>query len=277
VTAETAAIALTLIGALSPAVFFAAVSLPTLAGRPLGEVATAALSKLCFGSGLASLLGAWIAVELSPTPRVLVEVGEWFRCGTYAFHLSLLADRLSLPFAAFSLALCGVVASFSHRYLHREAGYNRYFAMLALFASGITLVILGGSIELVFAGWELVGVSSALLVAFFHDRPLPVRNGLRTLVVYRTTDVGLVVAAVLLHHALGTGEFGAFVGDEACRSGGSRSRPEPRLRWASCGACRRWGSAPRSRSPAGSLARWRGRRPRARSSMVRCRCTRAPS
>jgi NAD(P)H-quinone oxidoreductase subunit 5 len=215
VTAETAAIALTLIGALSPAVFFAAVSLPTLAGRPLGEVATAALSKLCFGSGLASLLGAWIAVELSPTPRVLVEVGEWFRCGTYAFHLSLLADRLSLPFAAFSLALCGVVASFSHRYLHREAGYNRYFAMLALFASGITLVILGGSIELVFAGWELVGVSSALLVAFFHDRPLPVRNGLRTLVVYRTTDVGLVVAAVLLHHALGTGEFGAFVGDEA--------------------------------------------------------------
>ncbi len=216
---ETAASVLTLLGALAPIGFFAVVSIPSLANRPLGEAATAALSKLCFGAGLASLLGAWLAVESMPQPRLVVEIGEWFRCGSYAFHLSLLADRLSLPFAAFALALCGVVASFSHRYLHREPGYNRFFAMLALFAAGITLVILGGSIELVFAGWELVGVSSALLVAFFHERPLPVRNGLRTFVVYRTTDVGLVAAAVLLHHALGTGEFGAFVGSEAWPGG----------------------------------------------------------
>jgi NAD(P)H-quinone oxidoreductase subunit 5 len=221
VTAEAAAVALTLLGALAPIAFFASVSLPSLAGRPLGEAATAALSKLCFGAGLAGLLGAWVAVELSLQPRVLVELGEWFRCGSYAFHLSLLADRLSLPFAAFALALCGVVASFSHRYLHREPGFNRFFAMLGLFASGIALVILGGSIELVFAGWELVGASSALLVAFFHERPLPVRNGLRTLVVYRVTDVGLVAAAVLLHHALGTGEFGAFVGSEPWPGGQS--------------------------------------------------------
>ncbi|TFG96766.1 MAG: oxidoreductase [Myxococcales bacterium] len=220
-TAETAAVALTLLGALAPIGFFAMVSIPSLANRPLGEAATAALSKLCFGAGLASLLGAWLALELTPQPRLVVELGEWFRCGSYAFHLSLLADRLSLPFAAFALALCGVVASFSHRYLHREPGYNRFFAMLALFAAGITLVILAGSIELVFAGWELVGVSSALLVAFFHERPLPVRNGLRTFVVYRTTDVGLVAAAVLLHHALGTGEFGAFVGSESWPGGSS--------------------------------------------------------
>lgn len=213
--------ALTALGAFAPVAFFAAVSTPSLANRPLGEGATAALSKGCFGVGLASLLGAWAAVELSPQPRVLVELGEWFRCGSYAFHLSLLADRLSLPFAAFAQALCGVVASFSHRYLHREPGYNRYFAMLGLFAAGITLVILGGSIELVIAGWELVGASSALLVAFFHERALPVRNGLRTLVVYRTTDLGLVAAAVLLHHALGTGDFDAFIGSEAWPGGQS--------------------------------------------------------
>jgi len=221
VTPQTTAIALTGIGALAAVRCVAAVSIPSLANRPLGEVATARLSRLSFGVGFASLLGAWGAVELSPEPRVLVEVGEWFRCGSYAFHLSLLADRLSLPFAAFAQALCGIVASFSHRYLHREPGYNRYFAMLGLFAVGITLVILGGSIELVFAGWELLGVGSALLVAFFHERPLPVRNGLRTFVVYRTTDVGLVAAAVLLHHALGTGAFDAFVGSEPWPAGHS--------------------------------------------------------
>ena len=51
-----------------------------------------------------------------------------------------------------------------------------------------------------YAGWELVGLSSALLIAFFHERPEPVRNGLRAFVVYRGCDAGLLAAAVLVHH-----------------------------------------------------------------------------
>jgi NAD(P)H-quinone oxidoreductase subunit 5 len=214
VTAESLVAGLTLLGAGSPALLLAAVAAPALAGRRLGETATGVLVHLVFGVGLASLLGAWLALELAPEPRVVVDLGEWFRVGHYAFRLSLLADRLSLPFAAFAFALCGVVGSFSHRYLHREPGYNRFFTNLALFATGIALVVLAGSIEVVFAGWELVGATSALLVAFFHERPLPVRNGLRALGVYRVTDVGLVAAAALVHHALGTGAFDALVGSE---------------------------------------------------------------
>jgi NAD(P)H-quinone oxidoreductase subunit 5 len=214
VTAESLAGGLTLLGAAAPALLLAAVGAPALANRPLREGATGVLVHLAFGIGLASLLAALVALEHAPEPRVVVELGEWFRFGHYAFRLSLLADRLSLPFAAFACALCGVIGSFSHRYLHLEPGYNRFFTSLALFATGILLVVLGGSIELVFAGWELVGASSALLVAFFHERVLPVRNGLRTLVVYRITDLGLVGAAVLVHHSLGTGAFDALFGGD---------------------------------------------------------------
>jgi len=226
VTAEALAGGLTLLGAAAPACLFAAVGAPALANRPLGEGATGVLVHAAFGVALASLLAAGVALELAPEPRVPVDLGEWFHLGHYAFRLSLVADRLSLPFGAFAMALCGVVGSFSHRYLHREPGYNRFFTNLALFATGMALVVLGGSIELVFAGWELVGASSALLVAFFHERPLPVRNGLRTLAVYRVTDLGLVGAALLVHHALGSGTFDAlFPGDpwpsgEAALTGG---------------------------------------------------------
>src|SRR4029079_18170497 len=64
-----------------------------------------------------------------------------------------------------------------------------------------------GSFDLLFAGWELVGISSVLLVAFFHERVGPVRAAIRPLVTYRLCDVGLVLAAVLLHQSLHTTVF----------------------------------------------------------------------
>ena len=51
--------------------------------------------------------------------EVRVPLGAWFSAGHYSFHWSLIADRLSIPFATFSAVLLGVVAAFSRRYLHR--------------------------------------------------------------------------------------------------------------------------------------------------------------
>jgi NAD(P)H-quinone oxidoreductase subunit 5 len=71
---------------------------------------------------------------------------------------------------------------------------------------------LAGTIETLFAGWELVGLSSALLVAFYHERTGPVRNGLRVWIVYRISDAALLLAAVVLHHMAGEGDFDKLLG-----------------------------------------------------------------
>jgi len=97
-------------------------------------------------------------------------------------------DRLSLGFAALSAAIAGVVSAFSNRYLHRESGYNRYFVLLAMFVTGMLLVALAGNVRVLFIGWEFVGLSSALLVAFFHERPAPLSNALRVFSVYRISS-----------------------------------------------------------------------------------------
>ena len=97
-------------------------------------------------------------------------------------------DRLSVPFVILSFLLCGTIGAFATRYLHREPGYNRFFTLYAVFLLGMVLAALAGTIETLFAGWELVGLSSALLVAFFQERPAPPRNGLRVWVVYRVSD-----------------------------------------------------------------------------------------
>jgi NAD(P)H-quinone oxidoreductase subunit 5 len=71
----------------------------------------------------------------------------------------------------------------------------------------MVLTSLAGTIETLFAGWELVGLSSALLVAFFQERPDPVRNGLWVWIVYRVSDAALLLAAIVMHNLPLAGDF----------------------------------------------------------------------
>jgi NAD(P)H-quinone oxidoreductase subunit 5 len=79
--------------------------------------------------------------------------------------------------------------------------------LYALFLSGITLIALAGSIEVLFAGWEFLGLSSALLIGYFHERRAPVSNALRVFAVYRLSDAAMLAAAVLMHHWTGAGSL----------------------------------------------------------------------
>jgi NAD(P)H-quinone oxidoreductase subunit 5 len=108
--------------------------------------------------------------------------------------------------------LCGTVAAFAAAYLHREPGFNRSHVLYAMFLLGMIVASLAGTIETLFAGWELVGLSSALLVAFFQERSAPVHNGQRVWSVYRVADAALLIAAVALHHLTGAGDFSKLLG-----------------------------------------------------------------
>jgi NADH:ubiquinone oxidoreductase subunit 5 (subunit L)/multisubunit Na+/H+ antiporter MnhA subunit len=125
----------------------------------------------------------------------------------YHFPLVLLADRLSLPFLAMTVVLSGLIGQFSATYLHREPGFLRFFLLLHLFAFGSLLAFAAGSFDLLVGGWEMVGITSVLLIAFFQQRTAPVENGLRVFAVYRACDIGLLVAVFAMHDWVGTASF----------------------------------------------------------------------
>jgi len=146
--------------------------------------------------------------------EIPVEIGDWISLESeqFHFHLKFVFDRLSVPFAILSFVLCGTVGAFAKVYLHREPGYERFFLFYALFLLGMIVSALAGTIETLFLGWELVGLSSALLIAYFQNRPIPVRNGLHVWVVYRIADAAFLVAALTLHHMTGAGDFAGLMG-----------------------------------------------------------------
>jgi NAD(P)H-quinone oxidoreductase subunit 5 len=119
----------------------------------------------------------------------------------------LMADRLSLPFLGMTVVLAGLIGQFSVTYLHREGGFFRFFLLLHLFTFGSLLAFAAGSFDLLVGGWELVGITSVLLIAFFQQRTAPVENALRVFGVYRACDIGLLAAVFAMHNWAGTASF----------------------------------------------------------------------
>jgi NADH-quinone oxidoreductase subunit L len=157
---------------------------------------------LVCSSGVAVLIG-----KVASAPNIIVSLGNWFSVGTYHFPLVLMVDRLSTPFLALAAVLSGLIGQFSATYLHRESGFLRFFLLLHLFAFGSLLAFAAGSFDLLAAGWEIVGITSVLLIGFFQHRPAPVENGLYVFGIYRACDIGLLAGIVAMHHWAGTASF----------------------------------------------------------------------
>jgi NADH:ubiquinone oxidoreductase subunit 5 (subunit L)/multisubunit Na+/H+ antiporter MnhA subunit len=121
----------------------------------------------------------------------------------YEFYIDLYFDRTTAVFLILGGLLSLLVAKYSTRYLHREEGYRRFFANLMAFYAGFNLTILAGNFETLFFGWELLGLSSFLLIAFYRDRILPVKNAVRVFSIYRIGDIGLLLAMWMSHHFWG--------------------------------------------------------------------------
>jgi len=65
---------------------------------------------------------------------------------------------------------------------------------------GYNTVIFAGNLQTLFIDWEILGISSFLLIAFYRDRYLPVKNAVKVFSIYRIGDVGIILAMWLSHH-----------------------------------------------------------------------------
>ncbi len=159
---------------------------------------------MVFAASIFALAGIVWNVGAGP---VVIQFGNWFAVGQYQFPLVLMADQLSLPFLGMTVVLSGLIGQFSATYLHRDRGFLRFYLLLHLFAFGSLLAFAAASFDLLVGGWEVVGITSVLLIAFFQQRPAPVENALRVFTIYRASDIGLLVGVFAMHQWAGTASF----------------------------------------------------------------------
>ncbi len=178
-------------------------------GGDEGERLTARLSELAALAALLLLLLIDLSVVWHGWPGQQI-VGTWFAAAHWQGRVSFLLDSLSLPVATLTALIGWLVVRFSATYLHREAGFHRYFLALALFLAGIQAVLLSGNGLLLFLGWEMCGVASFLLIAHAWQRPVATGNALFAFVTNRCGDAGLLFSLGLAAYWVGSFEWPAL-------------------------------------------------------------------
>ena len=183
-----------------------------LLGRASGDAAeplTARLSSLAAFGGLLLLLAidGLALLDRAPGHRIL---GHWFGSGNWAATFSFMLDPLSLTLGTLAALIGWLVTCFSANYLHREAGFHRFFIVLGFFLAGIQFVLLAGNGLLAFVGWEMCGVASFLLIGYAWHRPVATGNALFAFVTNRGGDAGFLLGLGLAATWLGGFEWTAL-------------------------------------------------------------------
>jgi NADH-quinone oxidoreductase subunit L len=123
-----------------------------------------------------------------------------FETEGYEFFIDFYFDKVTASYLFVGSFLTFLVTVYSRYYLHREEGYKRFFNAILFFYLGYMITIFSGNLETLFIGWEVLGISSFLLIAFYRDRYLPVKNAVKVFSIYRIGDIGLILAMWLSHH-----------------------------------------------------------------------------
>ncbi|SEK26263.1 proton-conducting transporter transmembrane domain-containing protein [Parapedobacter koreensis] len=162
-----------------------------------------ALSWVAFTSvALQLLMGSYVFWVWLQGGFIPLSESDWalYRIPGYHFTIALYFDRITAVFLSLGTFLTFMVTIYSRYYLHREDGYKRFFNTILFFFLGYTFTALAGNFETLFIGWEMLGISSFLLIAFYRKRYLPVKNAVKVFSVYRMGDVGLLLAMWMSHH-----------------------------------------------------------------------------
>ena len=171
-----------------------------------GERETAWVALVAISLSLLLLLVLDGLALSGKTPGQII-VGDWLTIGSIQIHLSFLFDRLALVMATLVAFISLLVTRFSVNYLHREAGFQRFFLVLSLFNAAMLLIVTAGSAVFTFFGWELAGVSSYLLIGYAWNRNTATTNATRAFVTNRIGDAGFVLALVFTLIWLGSVEW----------------------------------------------------------------------
>lgn len=155
------------------------------------------IAKVSYIVAAVLFAAGWMLNGFVPVSNRLATV---YQTEHFVFAIHFYYDEITAVFSIVGSLLFFLVATFSKYYMHRDEGYKRFFATILFFAAGFNFIIFSGNFETLFIGWEIKGLCSFLLIAFYRNRYLPVKNAFKAVSNYRISDVALMLAMWMMHH-----------------------------------------------------------------------------
>jgi NADH-quinone oxidoreductase subunit L len=172
----------------------------TLGGTRISRRAAAYISTLTTMGAFVAAVVAFVALlGKSADDRIhLTTSWTWLSAGQYHFGFTLLTDQLSIIMMLIVAGVGSLIVAYSVGYMEGEDEERRYFAYISLFVFSMLLLVQGGNLLLLLAGWGMVGLSSYLLIGFHQDRPSAIAAAKKAFVMNAFGDATMALALFLL-------------------------------------------------------------------------------
>jgi NADH-quinone oxidoreductase subunit L len=146
--------------------------------------------------------------------RVTLHLYDLLNLGKLSIAFELLLDPLSAVMICVVTGVGFLIHVYSSEYMHEEsdAEYARYFAYLNFFVFSMLTLVLAANFMVLFIGWELVGVSSYLLIGYFRSKASAADAGKKAFIVNRVGDLGFLLAIFIILQVFGTLDFAQVLG-----------------------------------------------------------------
>ena len=171
------------------------------------------LRKLPKIAGYASILAIGVSfvlalIALADTlgagGHAAIHTHEWFQAGPLDLSLGVRIDGLAAVMLVVVTSVALLVQVYSQGYLEHDPGYGRYYAYMSLFVTAMLGLVLADNLFMLFIFWELVGLSSYLLIGFWFHKPSAAAAAKKAFIVTRIGDLGLLAAILLIWTQGGT-------------------------------------------------------------------------
>jgi NADH-quinone oxidoreductase subunit L len=193
----------------------AAAGLITLAGGRISRRAAGYISTsscfVAFGGALASFIG--LLGRDGEERDVVSTAWTWLSGGSYRSGFEILVDPLSVMMMLIVTGVGGLIVAYSLGYMDGDDEERRYFAYMSLFVFSMLLLVQGGNLLLLLAGWGMVGLSSYLLIGYWHERPSAIAAAKKAFVMNAIGDATMALAFFLLIKEANSLEFGILGGE----------------------------------------------------------------
>jgi len=157
-------------------------------------------------------LACWLFVQMlfSPTPIYINFNINWLNLGSRIIPAGILIDHLTIVMLVVVTLVSALVYLFSIGYMHGDVRYGRYFSYLLLFTTSMLGLVLANNLLVLYIFWELVGLSSYLLIGHWFERETAAKAALKAFIVTRIGDVGMFFGILLIYFHLGTFDYEAI-------------------------------------------------------------------
>jgi NADH-quinone oxidoreductase subunit L len=139
---------------------------------------------------------------------------SWVELGDFHISIAFMADRLTTVMVTFITFVGTLIHIYAAGYMRGDESYGKFFSYFNLFMGSMLLLILASNPIIMFIGWELVGLSSYLLIGFYHKDSANIKAANKAFILNRVGDFGFVMALSILFLAL-EGSGYSFVSIEA--------------------------------------------------------------